>query len=154
MGRPKKEEQEKIRKKRRKGTALGVHHLKLSVPDGLIPSDKIGRWINDVDNRIEMALNSDYEFVTNKDNAHIGNGIRNENTDIGSKISKIVGSGKNGEPIRAYLMMIDRDWYEEDQAKKEEKNNMIEQAIRVPGYGAGQKGLEKSSMYGKMSYKS
>lgn len=157
MSRTKKEtekNEETSRRKRRKGVRLGVHHSKLSVPDGLIPSHKVGRWINDVDNRIHLALESDYEFVTSTVDTHIGGGTNDGNSDIGSKISKVVGSTKSGEPMRAYLMMIDRDWYEEDQGEKQKRNDDIDEQISNPGYGADQKGLAKSSMYGKMTYKS
>lgn len=141
------------KRKRKGGVPLGVHHSKLSIPDDLIPPNKVGRWVNDVDNRIAMALNGDYEFVTSTKDSHVGDDYRDGNSDIGSKISKVVGSTKSGEPMRAYLMMIDREWYEEDQAKKQEKVDGIDRAIKTPGFGAGQKGLDKSNMYGKIDYK-
>jgi hypothetical protein len=133
-------------KNRKKRVPLGVHHSKLSVPPELIPDNKVGRWVNDVDNRVEMAQNGGYEFVASTTNAKVGGGHKNENTDIGGRISKIVGS-KNGKPMRAYLMMINRDWYEEDQAKKQEKVDEVDRAIKHPGF------LNRDKTYGNVDYK-
>ena len=140
-------------RKRKGGVPLGVHHSKLSVPDGLIPSDRVGRWVNDKDNRITLALGSDWEFVVSTEGVHIGDGFENKNSDIGAKISQIVGQNGQGEPMRAYLMMKWRDWHEEDQAKKAERDDELEAAIRKPGYGAKEKGVDTDGISGKMKYK-
>jgi len=142
---------EKTRKRKSKGP-LGGFNAKLSVSPGTIPQGKIGRWVNDVDNRIQTFLDNDYEFVKAKD-SHIGDGQKNGNTDIGSKISKVVGTTKTNEPMKAYLMMIDKEWYDEDQAKKQTKVDSIDEAIRSPGFGAGSKGLDKGHSYGNIDYK-
>lgn len=143
MSRPRKQER----------VPLGVHHSKLSVPDGLIPKSHVGRWVNDVDNRIQLALNGGYEFVPATDDSKVGDGYEDGNTDIGGKISKIVGSEKSGAPMRAYLMMIKKEYYKEDQATKQAKVDAIDAAINTPGFEAGQKGLGQNHMYGRVDYK-
>lgn len=147
-------EEAPVRKRKRKSQGpLGGFNAKLSIPKGLVPDDKMPRWVNDVDNRLQTFLDNDYEFVQAKEGMKIGDTGTDGNTDIGSKISKVVGTTKTNEPMRAYLMMIDRDWYEEDQAEKQVKVDNIDRAIRSPGFGADTKGLDKNHTYGKIDYK-
>lgn len=137
---------------RRKRVPLGTHHQKMSVPEEMIPDTHVARWFNDKDNRIQRAIDAGYEFVKPMEGKKIGDGERDGNTDIGTKVSKIVGENRSGDPMRAYLMMIRKEWYEEDQAKKMERVNAIDEAIGTPGFGAAKKGLDKSKTYGKISY--
>jgi hypothetical protein len=39
---------------------------------------------------------------------------------VGDRVNKVVGTGENGRPIRAYLMKKPKEFYMEDQAAKEE----------------------------------
>jgi hypothetical protein len=147
-------EKEPAHKRRKKsGGPLGGFNSKLSIPKGLIPKGKVARWVNDVDNRVQMFFDNGYDFVESTADTHVGDGLENGNTDIGTKVSKIVGSTKTNAPMRAYLMMINEAWYKEDQAKKQEKVDSIDSAIKTPGFGADQKGLDKSHSYGKIDYK-
>lgn len=131
---------------RKKRVPLGVHHSKLSVSEGLIKKDHVGRWVNDTDNRIEMAQRGGYSFVFKTDKSKVGDDHKDGNTDIGSKISKIVGS-KNGEPMRAYLMSIPKKYYEEDQKEKQKKVDDVDRAIKHPRF------LKDSKSYGNVDYK-
>lgn len=79
----------------------------------------VRRWVNDDAGRLTMFENNDYNFVT--DPAKVGDGVQDGNSDLGSRISTIVGKKEDGTPQRAYLMEIREDWYQEDQAKKAEK---------------------------------
>ena len=38
---------------------------------------------------------------------------------MGKYMNRIVGTGKNGEPLRGYIMCIKREWYEADQKAKQ-----------------------------------
>ena len=152
-----KREEREVRpeRKRKGGPKIGVHYAKMSVPEGVIPPDRVGRWINDRGTRIQLAMGDDWEFVPNTGSVRIGDGFDDKNSDVGDKISMIVGSGGDGgKPERAYLMMKYRDWYEADRDEKQKQNDAIEDAIKRPGYKAGEKGLDESGMYGKMKYKS
>jgi len=140
-------------RKRKGGVPLGVYHSKMAVPPGTIASDKTGKWINDVDNGITNALNADWEFVMAKNDTHIGDGHKDNNTDLGQKISMLVGTEKTGEPQKAYLMEIYTDWYEEDQIQKQAGPNAFDKAIMDGGYKSEEKGLAKSATYGNIKYK-
>lgn len=104
------------------------------------------RWINEVDGRIERALAGGWVHVEPEEARSIGNAaIGQGNTDIGTKVSKIVS---RGEPvIRAYLMKIKKKYYEEDQAAKEEINRKVDQALSAGGDNATIEG-DKEVTYG------
>ena len=142
-------------RKRKGGVPLGIHHSKMSVPDDLIPKGKVGRWINDTKNRLSIALGDDWEFLNSTDDSHVGGGLSDKNSDIGTRISQIVGSdGKTNEPMRAYLMVKWEDWYIEDQDKKDEKIRALDEGIGRGGMGLDVKpNVDKSHFYGKMDYK-
>lgn len=70
------------------------------------------RVINDVDDRLTLALEGGYEFV--ESNEKLGDDKAAEASKVGSRVSKPVGNGING-----YLMRIKNEFYEEDQAAKE-----------------------------------
>ena len=54
------------------------------------------------------------------------------NGDLGdSRIRFLVGSRDKGEPMYGYLMKIRQEWYEEDQAELQAKNDKIDTAIRT-----------------------
>ena len=106
---------------------LGAPRLKLKVPER---SDTVQRWINDNDNRLEDAQEGGYRFVGRITDVGILD-VEPGNTDTGSRTSKVVGKKENGEPLRAYLMEVDRADYDEDQALKEAKLRETESAIRV-----------------------
>ena len=95
---------------------------KLTV-DGTDPNYQY-RWVNDVKagTRLKMFENAGYVYESS-DNVQIGDPIAgSESGDLGKKVSKVVGVDKDtGKPIRAYLMKIERDLYEEDQNAKAEE---------------------------------
>lgn len=69
-----------------------------------------------------MALQAGYEFVRIDGQA--------ATTDMGQSISQVVGSKEGGASLRAYLMEIREEWYNEDQATKQESINATEKQIR------------------------
>jgi len=91
---------------------------------GLVP-----RWVNDDKGRIEKLKMRGYDFVSDPE-AKIQAGEDNANTDMGTNVSKIVGTTKEGKPIRAYLMVQRQDDYTEDQGLKEAVNKQVDDAIR------------------------
>jgi hypothetical protein len=99
------------------------------------------RWFNDADGRVERALGGGWDFVLPEEATSVGTyQITKGNTDIGSKVSKVVS---RGEPIiRAYLMKIKKEYYEEDQRVKEENNLLVDQALA--GGGAGGASVENA----------
>ena len=107
----------KRRRKRKGGKPLGVHYAKLSVPDGLIPEDRVARWFNDNDNRIQRAIDNDWEFVTSSDNSHVGDGSTDSGRDVehtykspGSyKVILIVTDDMGGESTATMEIEIEED---------------------------------------------
>jgi hypothetical protein len=112
---------------RRKRVPLGVPRMKLTAHN--IPEGKQARWINDKPGRLDNALRGSYNFL-NKDGIVIGTGYEDENKDMGSRVSRVVGKEDDGTPITAYLMVIDKDIYEADQAEKMKEIDKVDIAIR------------------------
>lgn len=111
---------------RKKRVPLGSPHRKLSARN--VPRGKVARWINDKAGRLQSAQAGGYEFV--KDDAvQVGDGAESSNTDLGSCVSQVVGTHEDGSTMRAYLMMIDKDTYEADQADKQEEIDKVDKAI-------------------------
>ncbi len=90
---------------------------------GMVP-----RVINDQEGRIQRAQSGGYNFVKPEHATSWGSQqLHQGNTDLGSKVSKIVS---RGEPqIRAYLMEIKKEYYDEDQAAKEVHNMKVDEAL-------------------------
>lgn len=84
-------------------------------------------WINDYPGRITQALENGYEFVKPEE----VNGTVGQNTDLsGEKLRHIVGTDDSGNALYAYLMKIRQDWYDEDQAAIQHRNDIVDDAIR------------------------
>lgn len=86
-------------------------------------------WINDLPGRLELAEASGYQFVLRED-VQLQPGVTPRNSDSGSKVSQIVGRGEDGQPLRAYLMRIPQEMYEESQAFVQAQLDKTENAIR------------------------
>jgi hypothetical protein len=132
MARPTREEQAK--KSRKQRVKFGDARLRMSIDpataekmkrEGLVP-----RWVNDVKGRIPELQLRGYDFVRDPEK-EIQAGEDNKNTDMGSAVSKIVGTNADGSPMRAYLMAQDKENYDEDQRLKEEINMKVDEAIRA-----------------------
>ncbi|MEX0932330.1 MAG: hypothetical protein WDZ61_00350 [Parcubacteria group bacterium] len=82
------------------------------------------RWINDVENRIERMRIAGYEVVTD-DMLEIGERtVEGQASTVGTPVSKLVGNG-----ITAYLMRILKEYYIEDQERKQEELDQKERAM-------------------------
>jgi len=99
------------------------------------PADRekfVYRWVNDQDGRPEMAEQGGYAFVQKDEVLGVGQTeLHQGNTDLNSRVSKVVGRAEGNVPIRAYLMKIPREWYDEDQAAKADKLKAVDRAIRA-----------------------
>jgi hypothetical protein len=93
-----------------------------------IPTGKVGRWVNDVDDRVLKFRQGGWEFVTDK-SLTVGEKTVESSSATGATISRQVGTKKNNEPLIAYLMVIAREWYDEDQARKQEEVDSSEESI-------------------------
>jgi hypothetical protein len=96
---------------------------------------RVVRWFNDQDGRIAAAIQGGWHHVDPENARSMGsNDIHQENTDLNSTVSKVVSRG-TGPVIRAYLMEISKEFYDEDQASKEEVNARVDQAMRPADQG-------------------
>lgn len=123
---------EKGRKSNR--VPLGQHRKKMTVDPALKErlenEGYVLRWINDdLRGRIDGAQQAGYQFVTSNGVEQIGDDGE-QNTDPGSRVSMRVGTCEDGSPMRAYLMAIRRDFFEEDQAEKQAHVDQIDEAIK------------------------
>ena len=118
---------------RRQRTPFGVARLKMNLDPAtmqrLKAEDKIPRWINDTGNRITAAREGDYEFVHDT-KAPVRTGDNKEVQEQDRRIRMRVGKHEDGSPMYAYLMAIPAEFYQEDQDAKEERNKMVDTAIK------------------------
>ena len=126
---------------------MGSHRLKLQLSDadmeGFKKRQKVPRWVNDQDGRIQQALAGGYKFVDPEHVSSLGQGaIHQGNSDEGAKVSKIVSRGE--PPIRAYLMEIWEQHYKEDQDQKEAGHRKIDEALAAGQAG----GADIENQYG------
>lgn len=102
---------------RRRRSTSGTNALKLSAPTR---KGYTRRWVNDDGNRIAEADELAYDFVHEA-------GITS--SDPGTRISRLVGTKANGEPLRAYLMETPDELYAEGVAEKEARARQTDEAI-------------------------
>jgi len=116
----------------RKRVPMSVPKAKLSVPE---IAGHHCHWINDYAGRILQAQQGGYEFV-NESEAMINSfslGTASDlsgNTDMGSRVSIVVGKNEDGTALRAYLMKIRNEWFVEDQAVAQERVDAVDQQIK------------------------
>jgi hypothetical protein len=122
------------RQKRTDRIPFGVLRQKLNLDkatEARLKREKlVPRWINDDDfgQRIKDAQSGGYEFVTADGTEKIGDA--KELQDSNKAIKKLVGTHRDGSSKIAYLMAIPEEFYNEDQAAKEEVNMRVDNAIR------------------------
>lgn len=84
----------------------------------------------DTGGRIQEATDSGYEFVTPAEVGGVSENVVSRNGDLGDRIRYLVNPRAEGTEQYGYLMKIRQEWYEEDQAELQAKNNRIDAAIR------------------------
>lgn len=126
--------QEETKTKRKERIPLGGGHRRLSAPKPR--PGMVQRWINSSPGRIDQAQLGGWSFVRDPEASKSGDKrqTENETTDIGTAMSRIVGEAYEGGGRRAYLMEIPEELYNEDQAVKYAKLNMIHAAINRDEY--------------------
>jgi hypothetical protein len=119
---------------------IGVKRLEL--PNEDLDNGRVYRWINDNQNsgiRLSNARRGGWRFE--EDQIKVGTEGEDGNTDMGNRVSKVVGTNPDGSPMRAYLMSIDKESYEEDQKAKQSQVDKIDKSIKA---GASDNQLGKS----------
>ena len=123
---------------RRRRGKVGGFALKLSAPQR---EGETRRWVNDDGNRIAEMRELGYDFVSDT-------GI--QSADPGSRVSRLVGTKANGEPLHAYLMETPDELYAQGVAEKEAANRQIDEAITA---GRDSTGRMDEHQYGQGSIK-
>lgn len=124
---------------RRRRASVGGHSLKLSAPPR---EGYVRRWFNDDGNRIADAQELAYEHVLEQ-------GIKT--TDAGGRVSRLVGTKANGEPLRAYLMETPVDEYAAGLSDKEAQHRQVDEAIAAGRDSTGQMSGEQTYGQGSIS---
>lgn len=116
------------RVERKRGRPMSIPMQKMEVPEN--PGFH-RHWLNDVGGRIQQALESGYTYVE-KVNVELNEvGVTPGNTDLGSKVSMYVGTDEQGKPLKAYLMEIKQEWYDEDQEIIAQQANRVDEALKA-----------------------
>ena len=100
-----------------------------------IPDGKVGRWVADRGNRIQTFKNAGYDFVTDL-GAVVGEKRVDGDRAVGSTVCKM--GDQDGTML--YLMAIDQELYDQDQAAKQSAVDKTEEAMQAQ--------TEKSGHYG------
>lgn len=102
------------------------------------------RWVLDVPGRLDRYRDGGWEVVT--EDLEVGQKTVDKETKIGSAVTKRSGA------TMLVAMRIPKEWYDEDQAAKQEKVDFLEDSMReearrgvIPGSG-GEQG------YGTLSF--
>lgn len=82
------------------------------------------RIINDSGDRVQEFLDAGYEVV-DKDSVRVGDKRVNSSSSEGSVKQISVGQGQKG-----FVVRIRKEWYEEDQLKKQRQVNELERATK------------------------
>lgn len=85
---------------------------------------------NDEPGRIQTALAGGWEFVSPEEVGGVGERVTSVNTDLGDKVRYLVGADEKGDGSYAYLLKIKEDWWQEDQQALQERNDLVDDAIR------------------------
>lgn len=97
------------------------------------------RVVNDIDDRIQTLQEIGYELVTDK-NVSVGDKRIANPTQEGSPVKISVGQG-----VQAYVMRQKKEWFDEDQASKQARNDELEATMKREASEAGFYGKLKIS---------
>lgn len=98
------------------------------------------RYVNDVDDRVERFTEAGYEIVPAAQVGLGGDKRVDSSTSLGSASSVPMGKG-----VRAVVMRIRKEWYDEDQAVKQASIDAVEATMKSDA--------QKASDYGEFSHK-
>ena len=82
------------------------------------------RIVNDSGDRIQQLQDAGYEFV-DASTVQVGDKRINSTSPEGTHAQVSVGGG-----VKAYVMRIKQEWYDEDQAAKQARVNQLEETIQ------------------------
>lgn len=125
-----------VRRKAREKTEripLSVPRRKLSVSGGK-DNGRVYRWINEKDARLHDAQAGSWRFEDSTE-LKVGDRGNHARKEDGTRICRRVNAEGKGLATHAYLMSIDRDLYEADQAAKQTKIDKFDGLINQQKHG-------------------
>lgn len=132
------EQKLEVERDRRTRIPLSVPRAKLSTPD--LPGYHC-HWVNDTPGRISQAIQGGYDYVSQGETIIASGNAAGDplghGTDLGSRVSVVVGSHEDGNHLRAYLMKIRLEWFKEDQDLGQERVNNLHDAMRSGNQASG-----------------
>lgn len=121
---------------RRSRIPMSARQQRLTTPD--LPGWHL-HWFNDEEGRVERAVAAGYQFVERGEvllsPSNFSDGGLGSGTDMGSRVSQIVGAARGGGPLRAYLMKIHEALFAEDQESLQRQVDDIDNSIRYGHLG-------------------
>lgn len=93
------------------------------------------RWVNDTPGRIALFKQGGWELCSN-DEVDVGNFTAEQSSGEGSLACQVVDGGTG---LKAYVMKIKKEWFDEDQAHAEESVRKGEETLQ-PNYNDGEYG--------------
>ena len=115
----------RARRQERKSMDVGGFEQKLSVPASRKDPLWTYRWVNDSAMRVHSLKEQDWEFADDEVVASDG-----RNSGVGTRIERIVNERTTPNPERAYLMRKPKEFYDEDQARKQTFVNEVEEGMK------------------------
>lgn len=103
------------------------------------------RWVNDTPGRIDMFKQGGWELCSNQE-VDVGNQRAEQASEIGSLASNIVDGGTG---MRAYVMKIRKEWYDEDQKANEAHIDQLERDQITANVNDGEYGSVKIDRSGR-----
>ncbi len=97
-----------------------------------------GRWVADIDQRIQTFLDGGYEFVSKAEITRAGEKTVETSSGLDSRVSKPGGRG-----VTLYLMKLPKKFYLEDRKAKDKEIDRTEEGLRTPLKGEGSYGKVK-----------
>ncbi len=123
---------------------MGGNRLKMQLSDadmkGFKARGMVTHWFNATSGRIERALGGGYNFVDPKHAQSLGQGALHQDgndPESNKRVSIVANPHSPDSNKRAYLMEIPKEFYREDQAKKELVNAQVDDALAMGGKNSG-----------------
>jgi hypothetical protein len=101
-------------------------------------------FFNDEPGRIQAALDAGWEFVSPDEVGYASTNVTNRNVDLGDRVSVIGMKNDQGQPVQQVLLKIKQEWWEEDQADIQKRNDKTDAAIRK---GKGGSDVDTTGFY-------
>ena len=122
-------ERKERRERRMNREDFGDSNLRMTAPRAIkqwaAKNNKVLRFVNDDKARISQLVGQDWDFVKYEEGQ-----IEESVQEMGSGYSIVVGNKENGEPLKAYLMAKEKDWYQDDQKMKQQAVDEVDEEIR------------------------